>query len=171
MNTATLDTETYRLARNLQAMLESDGRADADTLRQVGRHLCQHLLDRYRTQSSADRERVALAPWQERKAKEILAGSVHGKLFIAEVAQQCAMSRSHFSRAFKQATGLSPQDWSLHWRISRAQDLLADGAISLCQISLDCGFADQSHFSRMFTKLVGTTPKRWQREHLQLPNS
>ncbi|AHL75508.1 AraC family transcriptional regulator [Stutzerimonas stutzeri] len=170
MNTATLDTETYHLALSLHAVLESDERSDPDTLCQVGRRLCQHLLERYQTQASVSQERIALAPWQERKAKEILAGSVHAKLFIADVAEQCAMSRSHFSRAFKKATGMSPQDWSLQWRVRRAQELLADGSLSLCRISLECGFADQSHFSRMFSKLVGTTPKRWQREQLQLNN-
>ena len=168
MNTAPLDSETYHLALSLNAVLESNDRSDPETLSQMGRRLCQHLLERYPALAPAAQERIALAPWQERKAKEILAGSVHTKLFIADVAAQCAMSRSHFSRAFKKATGMSPQDWSLQWRVRRAQELLASGSLSLCRISLECGFADQSHFSRMFSKLVGTTPKRWQREQLQL---
>jgi AraC family transcriptional regulator len=50
-------------------------------------------------------ERLALAPWQEHKAKDILAGGLFSRLYIADVAEQCGISRSHFSRAFKQATG------------------------------------------------------------------
>lgn len=124
----------------------------------------EYSPDRSPLPSSATPERVALAPWQARKAIELLAGSVHGKLLIADVAEQCALSRSHFTRAFKSTTGLSPQEWSLRWRIRCALMCLADGSVSLAQISLDCGFADQSHFSRIFRKLVGLTPRRWQRE-------
>lgn len=111
----------------------------------------------------AQSDRVALAAWQERKAKAILAGSLFTRVFIADVARQCAMSRSHFSRAFKKSTGMSPKEWSLYVRIRRAKECLKAGEISLVQISQECGFADQSHFSRMFSHLVGVTPKRWQR--------
>ncbi|HSC84435.1 MAG TPA: AraC family transcriptional regulator [Pseudomonas sp.] len=106
-------------------------------------------------------ERLALAPWQERKAKEILSRSLTTRLFIADVAEQCVMSRSHFSRAFKKATGMSPQKWTLDLRIRRAKELLAEESLPISQISLECGFADQSHFSRMFNKLTGIPPKRW----------
>jgi len=109
------------------------------------------------------RPSVALTPWQERKAKAMLAGSLCTRLFIADVARQCAMSRSHFSRAFKKTTGMSPQEWALDVRIRRAQECLKADHLPLAQISQECGFADQSHFSRMFSKLVGVTPKRWQR--------
>jgi AraC family transcriptional regulator len=112
-------------------------------------------------------ERVVLAPWQERKAKEMLEQSLCTRLFIADVAKQCAMSRSHFSRVFKKTTGMSPKEWSLDLRIHQAKVFLAAGMMPLSQIGLACGFADQPHFSRMFSKLVGATPKRWQRLNLE----
>ncbi len=55
---------------------------------------------------------------------------------------------------------MSPQEWSLDLRVSRAKELLRDQNMPISVISLECGFADQSHFCRMFGKLVGTTPKR-----------
>ena len=162
--TATLDTQTYRLIVSLQEALQATERRTRDPISQAGRQLCEHLLERYR-QPAASAERLSLAPWQERKAKEILARSLNSRLFIADVAEQCAMSRSHFSRAFKKATGMSPQDWSLDLRVRRAQELLRDGTLPISTISLECGFADQSHFSRTFSRLVGSTPKRWRQLH------
>ncbi|MEK1943616.1 MAG: AraC family transcriptional regulator [Pseudomonas sp.] len=112
------------------------------------------------------RERSALAPWQERKAKQILASACQDKVLIAEVASQCSLSRSHFSRAFKKTTGMSPQEWTLKSRIERAQHLIIEGSLSMCEVAFECGFSDQPHFTRMFRKLTGVSPKRWQRSHL-----
>jgi AraC family transcriptional regulator len=117
---------------------------------------------------AAPGQRLFLAPWQERKAKAILERSLYTRLFIADVARQCALSRSHFSRAFKKTTGMSPQEWCLDLRVRQAKKFLATGFMPLSQISLECGFADQSHFSRMFSRIVGATPKRWQRLNVSL---
>lgn len=161
----TLDTQTYQLLISLEEALDTSLHTEIDDLSHASRQLCQHLLDRYKQPVSRPRQRVVLAPWQERKAKAILERCLYSKLFIADVAEQCAMSRSHFSRVFKQTTGMSPQEWALDLRIRRAKEFLATGLLPISQISLECGFTDQSHFSRMFSKLVGATPKRWQRLH------
>ncbi|WP_068826195.1 helix-turn-helix transcriptional regulator [Pseudomonas sp. BMS12] len=161
---ATLDTQTYHLIVSLQDALLSADSIERDPITQAGRQLCEHLLQRYR-QPLAGAERLSLAPWQERKAKEILACCLNTRLFIADVARQCAMSRSHFSRAFKKATGMSPQEWAQDLRVRRAQELLRDSKLPIASISLECGFADQSHFSRTFSRLVGSTPKRWRQLH------
>lgn len=107
--------------------------------------------------------RVALSPWQERRAKELMSSQMDKGLSIARIARECSLSRSHFSRAFKKNTGLSPRDWFLQMRLDKAKGLLADSLLSISQISLDCGFADQSHFTRVFTRVVGMTPFNWRR--------
>ena len=107
-------------------------------------------------------QRIALAPWQERRAKELMMNSITRPLTISEVAQGCALSRSHFSRAFKKNTGYSPQDWLLHARIERSKALLEMG-MPITQVSLECGFADQSHFTRTFTRKTGQSPMAWRR--------
>lgn len=165
---ATFDRQTYDLAMALQNALRAAEQTDLETCHQLGLRLCQHLIVQYQGHTPEARDHVALSPWQERRAKQILASVRQDKLLIAEVASQCAMSRSHFSRAFKKSTGLSPQEWSLKSRIQRAQQLLAEGSLPMCHIALECGFADQSHFSRTFSKLAGTSPKRWQRNHATL---
>ncbi|WP_337057971.1 AraC family transcriptional regulator [Pseudomonas sp. USHLN015] len=163
---ATLDHRTYELLLSLKDSLQAPEPASGQSLQQASLQLCEHLLQRYRAPRPARCERVALAPWQERKAKEIMAGSLSSRLFIAEVAEQCALSRSHFSRAFKKATGLSPQEWSLHYRIRRAKELLLNPGMPISRISQECGFSDQSHFCRVFNKLEGTTPNKWRRFHM-----
>jgi transcriptional regulator GlxA family with amidase domain len=108
-------------------------------------------------------ERVALSPWQERRAKELMQNQMDQGLSIARIASECSLSRSHFSRAFKKNTGVSPRDWFLRVRLDKAQGLLSDSDLTISQISLDCGFADQSHFTRVFTRMLGITPFTWRR--------
>jgi len=44
--------------------------------------------------------RGGLAPWQERRAKEILLANLAGGLSVKELARECGLSTAHFSRAF-----------------------------------------------------------------------
>ena len=108
-------------------------------------------------------ERVALSPWQERRAKDLMSSQMDKGLSIARIAAECSLSRSHFSRAFKKNTGLSPRDWFLQMRLDKAKHLLTETQLTISRISLDCGFADQSHFTRVFTRVIGLTPFSWRR--------
>ncbi|WP_244491144.1 AraC family transcriptional regulator [Paramesorhizobium deserti] len=104
-----------------------------------------------------------LAPWQERRTKEMLLASIDGKIGLDELARGCGLSRSHFARAFKTTTGMSPMRWLLVQRIERAKDLLTNSPLPVDQIAHQCGFADQSHFTRAFFRIVGVTPGAWRR--------
>ena len=102
-----------------------------------------------------------LSPQRERLVKQLILERLGETLEVTELAQACALSRSHFSRAFKCSTGLSPQDWIRQQRIARAKQLIQHTDLSLTQISLECGFCDQAHFCHMFTRSEGINPFAW----------
>ncbi|QVW25408.1 AraC family transcriptional regulator [Pseudomonas hormoni] len=102
-----------------------------------------------------------LTPWRENLAKQLILERLGETLEVTELAHACALSRSHFSRAFKCSTGLSPQDWIRHQRIARAKQLIQNTDLSLTQISLECGFCDQAHFCHIFTRSEGINPFAW----------
>jgi|SRR5579859_96820 len=104
-----------------------------------------------------------LAPWQERRAKEILAANLAGDIPLAEVAKACGLSVGHFSRAFRKSTGLAPHTWLLQARVEHAMTLLRQPNQALSEIALACGFVDQSHFTRVFVQRVGLTPGAWRK--------
>ena len=106
-----------------------------------------------------------LAPWQLRRAKEILRENLSENLSLASVARACRLSLSHFARAFKLSTGVPPHQWVMATRIETARGLLAHSQTPLVEVAGICGFADQSHFSRVFGRSVGTSPGAWRREH------
>jgi AraC family transcriptional regulator len=107
--------------------------------------------------------RGGLAGWQERRAKELLAAHLTGQIALQDVAVACSLSVSHFSRAFRETTGLAPHQWLLHRRIEAAKSAMQDARLPLAEIAISCGFADQSHFTRVFSKQVGVSPGCWRR--------
>jgi len=133
--------------------------------------LCSHLSTHFEKPAPCETlqnekarcEKIALSPWQERRAKEMMASHMDRGLSIAQIASECSLSRSHFSRAFKKNTGISPRDWFLQMRLDKAKSLLTETQLTISRISLDCGFADQSHFTRVFTRVIGLTPFSWRR--------
>lgn len=108
-------------------------------------------------------DRGGLAPWQQRRARELLASDLHGELSLHDVALECGLSATYFARAFKRSVGTTPHGWLQNLRIETAKLFLADRQLKLAEIALNSGFADQSHFTRTFRRLVGMTPGAWRR--------
>lgn len=104
-----------------------------------------------------------LAPWQERRAKELLAANLAGSITLGELASACELSIRHFTRAFRVSMGMSPHAWLLRNRIEKAKGLLTNSHRVLADVALDCSFADQSHFTRTFHRVVGVSPGTWRR--------
>src|SRR6266853_2247065 len=107
--------------------------------------------------------RGGLAPWQVRRAREILCAHLDGHVPLKEVALECRLSVSHFSRAFRRSMGVAPHNWLLSRRVEVAKEKLRDGRLTLLDVALTCGFADQSHLTRVFTLMVGASPGAWRR--------
>lgn len=82
---------------------------------------------------------------------------------VREAARICGMSGSYFMNFFKQATGLPFMKYLNHYRIERAQTLLANTNESMASISQQVGFCDQSYFGMVFRRTVGMTPAAYRR--------
>ena len=104
-----------------------------------------------------------LAPWQERRAKELLSANLSGNIALSDLAGACELSIRHFTRAFRKSTGMAPHAWLLHHKIEKAKGLLITSHRVLADVALECGFADQSHFARTFLRAVGMSPGAWRR--------
>jgi AraC family transcriptional regulator len=104
-----------------------------------------------------------LAPWQEKRAKELIASDLSGATPLRDVATACGISVGHFSRAFRRSAGVAPHAWLLQARVEAAKSMLQSRDLSLSAIAKSCGFADRSHFTRVFKSHVGQSPGAWRR--------
>ena len=48
-------------------------------------------------------------------------------------------------------------------RVEVAKQKLREGRLSLRDVALACGFADQSHLTQVFARSVGVSPGAWRR--------
>ncbi len=110
--------------------------------------------------------RGGLANWQVRRACERLAADLEGKETLQQIAAELGLSTSHFSRAFRASTGLPPHQWLLRQRVAKAKQLMADRRLSLSEIAIAAGFANQSHLTRVFSSIAGISPGAWRRDKI-----
>ena len=126
--------------------------------------LTAHVAQAYGGLRIAEQSRGGLAPWQVRRACERLESDLGGKTSLQEIAADFGLSASHFSRGFRISTGLPPHRWLLRQRVSAAKQLMTVRDLSLSEIAISAGFANQSHFTRVFSSVVGISPGAWRRE-------
>ncbi|MFZ5556137.1 MAG: helix-turn-helix domain-containing protein [Pseudomonadota bacterium] len=97
-----------------------------------------------------------------RRARELLHDRLAENVTLDELALAAGLSRYHFLRVFRAATGLPPHTYQTTIRIAAAKRLLRAG-LAAGQVALETGFSDQSHFSRHFRRRVGVTPAEFRR--------
>jgi AraC family transcriptional regulator len=107
--------------------------------------------------------RGGLGAWKTRLIREHIDTHLDGPVRTNELAKLTRLSSFHFSRVFRVSLGCSPHEYVTRCRIKRAQALMLNSPLSLGQIAIDCGFADQAHFNRQFRKFTGETPGEWRR--------
>jgi AraC-like DNA-binding protein len=160
------------VAQITKSILPCLGRSDALSLfalDQFSLILGAHLVQRYGVlQKAARPSKGGLAPWQKRRASELLHENMHGRIRLSEIARECGLSMSHFARSFKASFGTSTHQWMIQHRIDRAKQLMSQTSMSLIDIASQSGFNDQAAFTRTFHQLVGVSPGRWRRQNLAI---
>ena len=107
--------------------------------------------------------RGGLAPWQVRKLTTYIEMHLDSEIVTADLAALTKLSTFHFCRAFRESFNESPHTYVMRRRVERAQGLMLHSDVSLAQIAIDCGFADQAHLNKAFRRIVGESPGAWRR--------
>jgi AraC-like DNA-binding protein len=95
-----------------------------------------------------------------RRAMERLSSGFREPTSLDDLAKEARLSKYHFVRCFRQATGLSPHRYRKLLRVLDARRLL-EGGLSVAEAAGQASFADASHLSRTFREWLGVTPGLW----------
>lgn len=82
-------------------------------------------------------------------------------LRVADLATHCGFGERRFHQLFDEAFGTTPHRYLQGLRLDTALMLLCDGRLTLTDIALTVGFADQSAFTHAFTRRFGLAPGQW----------
>ena len=161
------DARVKRIFETLIAEVDCQGFGREVLLRSLVTQLAVHLFRQF-TPSAIQLERYELehtkARYQVRKAIEHLGDNFSKPFNLDQLATASGLSKYHFERVFKQATGLTPHNYALMLRVERAKGLLASTAKPIAEIAIDLRFAHQSHFTNVFKRLTGMTPRTYRLE-------
>ena len=83
---------------------------------------------------------------------------------LEEMAEECGLSTSYFSKKFKEQTGEKYIDVLTDIRIREAQRLLGTTDISVAEIVEAVGYCDDKHFRRLFHKVTGMNPLEYRKK-------
>ena len=84
---------------------------------------------------------------------------------IEDVAAVCGINRSYLGRIFRTSTGRSPQEFLIHYRMTKAAELLKLTTLSIGDIGSAVGYENALHFSRAFKNVYGVSPRAWREPH------
>ncbi|WP_397332011.1 helix-turn-helix domain-containing protein [Nostoc sp. FACHB-280] len=159
-----------QIALALKSELESGGVGSRLYIESLKTTLCVHLLKHHSVASNKVLQLAnhkGLSPRKLRQALSYIHDNLERDLTLTEIAAVVGMSMYHFSRLFKQSTGLAPHQYVINCRIAKAKKLLTGTERTIEQISEEVGFQSQSHFTNVFRKFMGITPKAY-REHVKI---
>jgi AraC-like DNA-binding protein len=84
-------------------------------------------------------------------------------LQMSDLAGHLGLSRARMFEVFKQATGLTPNDYLVRRRVQQACGLLEATGRSITDIAMATGFSSSQYFSQVFRKYIGITPSNYRR--------
>ncbi|MGO8917299.1 MAG: AraC family transcriptional regulator [Stellaceae bacterium] len=96
-----------------------------------------------------------------RRVQAFIEAHLEEDITVADLASTACLSRFHFARAFKTATGKSPHKYIGDKRLDLAKSHLAGDDRSLADIAATCRFSSQANFSRAFRRATGQTPGQY----------
>jgi len=136
------------------------GKLAAESLANI---LAIHLLRRVLAHSRPKGGRDGVLPQARLRAVvESIEEHLVNTPTLEQMAAVAGRSPYHFARQFKAATGMSPHQYVIARRVERAKELLQGRCnLTLVQIAVRTGFADQSQLIRHFKRFVGVTPGRF----------
>jgi AraC family transcriptional regulator len=124
--------------------------------------LAAHLLGHYTIDRWHPPEKSpSLDPRRLQRVLGYIYASLNREIRLEELAAQACLSPFHFSRLFREATGLSPHRYVIDRRVQAARQELARRNLSLAEIALEFGFGSQANFTRVFRKATRLTPGQY----------
>ncbi len=106
-----------------------------------------------------------LSEFYAREAVVYIEHNYNKDITVEDIAQKCKLDRSYFGKVFKKVVGESPQEFLIHYRMTKAADALITGDESIGDIGMAVGYPNLLHFSRAFKGVYGVSPREYRQKN------
>ena len=126
--------------------------------------LSETLFDIYCYRNVSEAQPASVNCFENERIKQMLVylqENYTRPVSVAQVAAHANICERECLRCFRKILRLSPIQYLIRYRISRACILLKDTDLSVLEIASCCGFESPSYFSKTFRQHVGCTPRTY----------
>ena len=95
------------------------------------------------------------------KAIEFIENSYFNYIKVSDISHYLCLNRTYLTSLFQKHLGMSPQNFLIQFRMTKAADLLLQTDLSVANISHSCGYSDPLAFSKAFKKANGISPSEY----------
>lgn len=97
------------------------------------------------------------------KIQKILDAGYDKQVDLNKISRQFGVSTGYLCKVFKQQVGLTPTQYIVNKRITKAVELLEQKNGTILDIAFETGFKSVSNFYQCFKKQTGYTPKEYKK--------
>jgi len=96
-------------------------------------------------------------------AKEYIETHWREPFDLSGTAKAACLSKTHFSKLFKQHTGVTPHEYYINYRISKLKEKLLDTNLTIAQAFTACNIDYSGHSARVFKNKTGLSPSAYRK--------
>jgi AraC family transcriptional regulator len=153
------DAALSHLCATCAELLNARVRGSSRIVADLTQLFAAYLAEKYTIAASGEPEfRGGLPIRQFQKVGDYVREHLADEMSVQDLAGLVQLSPFHFSRVFKQSTGMAPMQFVTRERITRAQQLIRETSRSLIEIALDVGYTSPSSFGKVFRRVTDVTP-------------
>ena len=101
------------------------------------------------------------------KVYEYVENNYKEQITLEEISNIANFSLYHFTRFFKEATGITFKEYLNSYKISKAYSLLINSSNTISEIAYECGFESIKTFNRLFKLYNGCSPTQLKKQYLR----
>lgn len=151
------------LSRSVMDMMEHNTVGIANDLRRNGQlYLFLSLIAE--SAHIEERGETDRADHYVRRAVEFILNNYCNPIKITDVANYVCINRSYLYTLFRNAMGMSPQQFLTTFRINRAAELLQLTSLPVESVALSCGYSDPLVFTKSFKQMKKMPPSAYRKE-------
>lgn len=109
--------------------------------------------------------RNSLSSRKMHRLEEYVRGNLAEPLSLAAMSGVVGLSKRHFLRTFKEATGTTPHRFVRRLRIEEAKRRLIETDDAMTEVAFAAGFGSSQQFATSFRSATGVTPSSFRQRH------